>query len=388
MGESLRNRFRATVGVRLTAIAAMGLWIGLAGAVGAQAPAAKTMLMEPPTPLLPATLGKLQRQAEGDVGDGLGSLDPSDAPVLKEDGLKRFARSEYVQGAEHGTVTVYQFLDTSGAMAAYDYFRRPGPVGAVKMGDATAPGAGGEIVFRSGKNVVRENLNLHGEHAGAVMQELIDRLPKALGSAALSPLVPSLLPARGLDTESVRYALGPAGYHAMGGVLPADTVGFDKSAEAVTAKYRNGGVLTLLLYPTPEIAGEHERSIEAAEKPNPAAAAKLRREGTLLAVATGAWPAGAAEKMIGGVHLRTEVSFDKKMPLEFHAEVQKTLTLLQSIALFSALGALAAVVLGLFLGFGRAGLRVLQGKPAATEPEFLRIDLRGAVGKSLRDPQG
>jgi hypothetical protein len=29
----------------------------------------------------------------------------------------------------------------------------------------------------------------------------------------------------------------------------------------------------------------------------------------------------------------------------------------------------------------------MQGKPAATEPEFLRIDLRGPAGKSLRGPE-
>ena len=53
------------------------------------------MLMEPPTPLLPATLGTLKRGAAGDVGDGLGLVDAADAPVLTEDGLRRFARSEY-----------------------------------------------------------------------------------------------------------------------------------------------------------------------------------------------------------------------------------------------------------------------------------------------------
>jgi hypothetical protein len=41
-------------------------------------------------------------------------------------------------------------------------------------------------------------------------------------------------------------------------------------------------------------------------------------------------------------------------------------------------GTLAAIVLGVFLGGARAGIRVLQGKPAASEPEFLTIDLRGA----------
>jgi hypothetical protein len=74
------------------------------------------------------------------------------------------------------------------------------------------------------------------------------------------------------------------------------------------------------------------------------------------------------------------------MPLEFHAEVQKTYSLLVSIAILCGVGALAAIVLGLFLGGGRALVRVLQGKPAATEPEFLRIDLRGRSAKKLGLP--
>src|ERR1019366_1275906 len=40
-----------------------------------QGTSAKTMLMEPPAPLLPATLGKMRRVSAGDVGDGLGLVD-------------------------------------------------------------------------------------------------------------------------------------------------------------------------------------------------------------------------------------------------------------------------------------------------------------------------
>jgi hypothetical protein len=91
--------------------------------------------------------------------------------------------------------------------------------------------------------------------------------------------------------------------------------------------------------------------------------------------------------MVESVHLHSELSFDKPMPLIFQSEIHKTYTLLESIAIFSGLGALAAVVLGLSLGFGRAAIRVMQGKPAATEPEFLRIDLREAGSRSLRGPR-
>jgi hypothetical protein len=343
------------------------------------------MLVVPPAPLLPATLGKLKRVADGDAGDGLGQVDARDAAVLTEDGLKRFARSEYEDGPQRGTVTAYKFGDASGAVAAYDYFRKPGmgPF-SEKLADQVAYG-GNDILFRSGANVVRANINLHHDAVRVLTGELIEHLPKATGTAALAPLLPTMLPAKGLEADSVRYALGPAGYQATGGVLPPGIVGFDKSAETVTAKYRGGGILTLLLYPTPQIAGEHGRAVEA-ELGHDAAAGtvKLRREGPLVLLTTGAWKPAEAQAMVDGIHLHSEVSFDKPMPLEFHAEVQKTFSLLTSIAIFCGIGALAALVLGLFFGGGRALIRVMQGKPAASEPEFLRIDLRGPSSNEIR----
>ena len=58
------------------------------------------------------------------------------------------------------------------------------------------------------------------------------------------------------------------------------------------------------------------------------------------------------------------------------------------ILIFCGLGALAAVVLALFFGGGRAAIRVMQGKPAASEPEFLRIDLSGQAARIHQDGPG
>ena len=102
------------------------------------------MLVEPPTPLLPATLGGLHREADGDAGDGLGlvnaaGLSAQDIAVVSEDGLKRFAKSKY--GNSNGKdfwafvdVTVYRFGDASGAISAYEYFKKPG-MRPEKLGD-------------------------------------------------------------------------------------------------------------------------------------------------------------------------------------------------------------------------------------------------------------
>jgi hypothetical protein len=394
MGFTFRLQFPGLNAARLGVAVAVLLFCGTSGLVFGQVPAdaPKTMLALPPAPLLPATLGKLQRVAEGDSGDGLEQVDAADAPLLKEDGLKRFARSEYTQdgkaipearphvdSTQHGTVTVYKFMDASGAVAAFDYFRDSGKRVERRLGDAVSFDRDG-LVFRSGVTVVREDFNRGGED---LMRELIEHLPKASGNAALAPLLPTLLPAKGIVADSAKYALGPIGYQATGGVLPPASVGFDKSAETIAAKYKSGGLLTLILYPTPQIAGEHGRSIEAElkQRGDAAGVVKLRREGTLLALTTGAWRPAEAQAMVDGIHLHSEVTFDKPMPLEFHAEVQKTYSLLTSVAIFCGIGALAALVLGLFFGGGRALIRVLQGKPAASEPEFLRIDLRSHTGE-------
>jgi hypothetical protein len=356
------------------------VWLGVllvgASAASLRGQTAKTMLAEPPAPLLP---DGLRTGAGHEAGDGAPAWSRADGPVLVEDGIRRYERGTPRSAVQHGTVpsgtvTVYQFDDATGAYAAYSYLRR----------------RGGECVTLSGVSVVILDVRLYPESAAALLKTVETGLPKVGGPRGLPPLLPTYLPEKGLEKDSVKYALGPVGYQAMGGVLPAGIVGFDKAAEVVTAKYQNRRMLTLLLYPTPQIAGEHGRLVETEMNKQGAAAGtvKLRREGPLVLLTTGAWTPAEAKTMVEGIHLRNELTWNKPMPLEFHSEVQKTVSLLTSIAVFCGLGALAAVVLALFFGGGRAAIRVMQGKPAATEPEFLRIDLSGRAARIQQDGSG
>jgi len=365
--------------------------LGLELAAQAQAPMAKTMLMEPPTPLLPERFGAWQHVKSETDGSLAAGMDGASEMVLKEDGLTRFASSTYRRDGSGETILMkaFQFGDASGAFSAYTYFRSPEghPALQLKLGpDASVEG--NDLLFRDGTTVILTDFN--GALRATDLAALAFGLPKVGGPAGIAPMLPTLLPEKGIDAESVRYALGPEGYRAMGGVLPAAAVGFDKSAETVTAKYKGGGVLTLLLYPTPEIAGERQRGIEALTKQPGASLAgtvKMRREGTLLVLTSGAWTAADAQKVVDGIHLRSEVTWNKPVPLDFETELRKTFSLLESIVIFCAFSALAMLVLGVFLGGGRALVRVMQGKPAATEPEFLRIDLSGPVGKHPGEPK-
>lgn len=364
----------------------------LAGAMGfAQLPS--VTLTEPATPLLPQQFSGWTMDGVAKTGGNAAEIDAARAPVLKEDGLSRFSMARYTHGGSALEIEAMQFVDATGASAAVSLYRggdtnlRPFAAGQ-RLG-AEAVQSADEVVFRSGNTVAIA----HGARvATSDLLLLAGMLPKIGGPKGVAPLLPTLLPAKGLDGASLRYSVGQAGYAATGGFLPGDILGFEKAAEAVTGVYNlHGGkdTVTLLLYPTPEIAGERGRAVEGwlnAHKSGLGAGlgtAKLRREGPLLLLATGTMVADDAQRMIENIHLRSEVTWEKPMPPEFHAEVRKTASLLSSIMILAGVLMLAAVLLGLFLGVGRATMRVWLGKSAASEPEFLNLGLPRGPSKPI-----
>jgi hypothetical protein len=352
-----------------------------APAQGTPPPAVK--LVEPAPPLLPKQFGTWQQ----DPAVNADSLDPTLQATLqtifKEDGLTRSASSTYTRSPSNETISLqaFQFVDATGAFSAYTYLRKPGDRAVPNLGTA-ATRHGSSVLIWNGPSIVLAEI--HGDRRISELADLVSSLPKIGGPKGDPPLLPTLLPTSELESDSVKYALGPESYHAMEGVLPANLIGFDKSAEVVTATYSGHRTLTMLLYPTPQIAGDHGRAIEGEMKREGSAAGtvKLRREGELVLLTTGAWSVANANKTLENIHLRTELTWSKPIVPEFHAEVRKTASLLVSILELSGLLMLAAIVLGFFFGGGRAAIRVLQGKPAATEPEFLSIDLRDRPGES------
>lgn len=353
---------------------------------------ATTTLVIPQGPLLPAQFGPWTAGGETVAGKAAGPdagsplVEGRTAEVLKEDGLTRSAERSYSRPGVSGTIKVegLQFDDATGAVAAFTFLRSPEMKiveGSARVGKDEAA-VGGRYLIREGASLVRAEVSSPTAATPDELRTMVAALPKIGSPKGASPLLPTLLPGRGLIPGSVRYAVGPLGYKAMGGTLPTEVLGFEKNAESATADYKTAGgkgTLTLLLFPTPQIAGDRGRAVEAALNAagEHAGTAKLRREGPMLIVAKDGFRADEAEALVDSVHLRTEVTWNKPVPPEFHVEVRKTASLLVSIAVFSGVGALAAILLGVFLGFGRAWVRVLMGKPAATEPEFLRLDISG-----------
>ena len=339
-------------------------------------PAQSAVALNPP--LLPVSFGLWKS-----TGDAALTPEPSfslvnaDKTALEECGPDRSSVQNYTAGGRTMHVEAVQFKDASGALAAFSTLAQPGMHDLKDLGTRAEEGGGG-VLFVEGSAVAVAFPAAAADLAA--LQSLAEVMPKPVGSQGLLPLLPALLPSRGLQAATLRYALGPQTYMAGGGVLPANGLGWQQSAEAVTARYadrRGAETLTLLLYPTPIIAGMHQRGIEAmlpGLSPS-LAKARTRREGSLLIVADGSFSPDATQALVENTHLRQIASTDKAMPTPDVIETRKSFGMLADIIVFSGVLCAAAVFLGLFLGGGRALIRILQGKPAATEAEFLSLHL-------------
>lgn len=348
----------------------LGLVVAAMGAT-AQSSVAIT---EPGAPLLPASFGEW-KATQGGGGVPEYSLANASKAALEECGPVRSAVQDYVREGKTVHIEAIEFGDRTGAYSCFTLMAKPGMKVGKELGAADAVG-NGAVLFTDGDTLVLAN----GVTETASLKALAAGLPKVSGSKGLAPLLPTMVPEKGLVAGSVKYALGAESYAAEGGVLPAQSLEWDKSAEAVTAQYDDGRgkeTLTLLLYPTPTIAGDlHKKLLQyTANPPAGAGTVRSRREGELVLLAQGSFSPDEAQRMIENIHLKQELSIDRDMPPVFHVEVQKTYSLLTNLAVLTGVLMAAAVLLGLFLGGGRALIRVLMGKSAATEAEFLSLHL-------------
>ena len=346
------------------------------------APVAATLLPE-------AIAGWVAAEPPNKITDAA-MADPANAAALKEYDFSDGMTANYKRSGETLSLRALRFHDASGAYGAYSFYRQNGwPRESIGSG---ATSDHNRVLFWQGNVVVDANFSKIGPMSGSEMRELASGLPLPQGPSALPPPILANLPTDSLDGQTTHYALGPAGYAGSAGVLPAEVVGFDRGAEVVTATYslRSGpATLTIIDYPTPQMAMAQETRIrdfiKAGNKAQPAwpkpltdsdpASLEVRRSGPLVALVSGDAIPDESHKLLATVHFEVELT---SVPQPMESEIAKTSKLLLGIAALVIIGGSAALLLGFFLGGGRALYRVARGKPASTvyEEEFISLDLQ------------
>ncbi|HEX4311826.1 MAG TPA: DUF6599 family protein [Acidobacteriaceae bacterium] len=296
--------------------------------------------------------------------------DASNAAVLQEYGLKQSATAAYSSGPQHLSVRAWYFADATGAYGAFTFFRQPG-MHAETIGHEAASSAS-HYVFWTGTTVVDATFAHPSADEKSALTALTAQIPQVGGASGVPPSLPHYLPAAQLDVSSVKYAIGPAAYARIGGQLPPNAIDFSQDTEVVTAHYGQQGTLTLLLYPTPQIAGAHLKALEALAQ---SSGFLTRRSGPLVAIVNGSASPQKAQQLLAAVHFNDYVTINH--PEGYVPEGAKLYRLLRGITVLFVVLASAALLLGLFLGGGRALVRKLRGKPVSTvsEEEFISLHL-------------
>jgi len=359
-------------------------------------PVAKTTekpVSKPDAPLLPVSFsGWDSASSPQSVSKPLtdpAQADPASAAALKEYGFTDAVLRNYARDGETLKIKALRFTDASGAYGAYSYYRQSGwPREEIGTGAASDHN---RVLFWIGNVVIDSQFSRISAMSGSELRDLAATIPVPAGNKSLAPPILASLPQKDMDGQTTHYALGPAGYAGSGGVLPPELVGFDRGAEAATAAYslRSGlATLTIIDYPTPQMAAAQEQGIAAYLKSgntpqhpftkplqdsNPAAI-EIRRTGPLVTVVSGDAITDEAHKLLTSVHYEADMS---AIPGQPNNDIQKTAQLLVAIITLVVVMFVAAVLLAIFLGGGRALYRYLRGKPISSvyDEEFIRIDL-------------
>jgi hypothetical protein len=371
---------------------------GSAPSAGSQAVPAKTSAAQAKSPVqatpAPAALlpdsfaGWVATEPPKPLADPA-KADPANAAALAEYAFTNGALGSYKRSGETLTLRALRFHDASGAFGAYSFYRQNGwPKEQIGTG---ATSNHNRVLFWLGNTVVDASFSRIGPMSGSELRELASQIPVPDGAKALAPPILSNLPHESLEGQTTHYAVGPAGYSGAG-VLPTDLVGFDRGAETVTANYslRSGeATLTIIDYPTPQMAIAQEARIrayiKAGKQAQPAwpkaltdsdlASLEVRRSGPLVALVSGDAIPDESHKLLALVHFEAELM---SVPQSTESEVGKTAKLLVSIIAFCVIGSIAAVLLAIFLGGGRALYRIARGKPVSSvyEEEFISLNLQ------------
>ncbi|HKN21062.1 MAG TPA: DUF6599 family protein [Terracidiphilus sp.] len=377
-------------------VAAFGCGAVMTCAQGAQPTAAEkksaTTITLPPSPkaLLPDEFdGWVTAEPAKTVTDPV-QADPANAAALKEYGFNAAVEASYKREGETLSVRALRFDDASGAYGAYSYYRQNGwPKEAIGNGAASDKN---RVLFWVGTTVVDATFSHVEPMSAGEMREIARQLPQPSGNRALAPPILASLPQAKLDPQTTHYAVGPAGYAGAGGVLPPSLIKFEMGAETITANYSltsGPATLTLIDYPTPQIAHAQVEAIRAylkagsqAQPPWPkplndsdVASLEVRDSGPLVAIVSGDAVPDDSHRLLESVHYEADVT---AIPQPLESEIEKTSKLLLGIAFLSLIGAAAAILLGGFLGGGRALYRIATGKPASSmyDVEFIHLDLQ------------
>jgi hypothetical protein len=347
----------------------------------------------PVPPILPKQFAGWQIDGAAQASQEAAAADPTNAALLKEYGFTDFEAATYK--SDDGRmlkIRAARFADASGAFGAYLFYVQPG-MAREDIGDQSAS-ANPRVLFYRGQILVEAVFSRVSPMSPANLRELAGLLPRPSGNAGNLPPILAFMPHHGYEANTEKYAEGPLGLGAIASPLPADLVDFSASPEVVLGQYSTaGGDATLMLieYPTPALAAEHLRRIDAAHHAAPPQAGVAaienvgpffdKRTGPIIAIAAGQLSQSDAQTLLGAVNYEASVTWNENT---YFDKKNNIANLLVNIILLCIIVGAISLAAGLAFGGARVLLRRYFPGPVfgrADQTEFISLDLGEAAGQ-------
>src|ERR1700733_2685860 len=281
----------------------------------------------PATSVLSKEFGGWQMSGSSRTSSDPAIADPVNAAVLKEYGFTGFESATYTRDdGRKLTLKAARFEDASGAYGAYTYYKTP-PMLIDKVGDGAAS-LNERVLFYRGNILVDAVFQRLSAMSAAELREMAEGLPLPSGNTRNLPGLPAYLPTQSYVKNSAKYVVGPAALQNVDAPIPAELADFSAGAEVVVGNYNSSGgeaTLTLIAYPTPQIAAEHLRRIETAHSqssqtggaspananPNLQSLVFDKRTGPIVVVVSGAISQTEAKSLLASVNYDANVTWNE-----------------------------------------------------------------------------
>ena len=321
--------------------------------------------------------GKAQTSSNAAVAD------PTNASVLNEYRFSDMESAIYTRDDGRSLkVRAARFADASGAFGAYTFYLQP-QMNREQIGDQGAS-LGDRVLFYRGHVLVDAQFSRETPMSGAELRELAGTLPRPGGSTGNLPSFIQFLPRRDYISNTQKYVMGPVALAALDAPVTTDQVDFGASSELTLAKYQTpSGPATLILisYPTPQLAADHLRRIDAAHQITESGQNGIatingsgtffdKRTGPIVAIASGGISDNDAKALLGLVNYEASVTWNTPTS---NAEIHDLYMLILNIVVLCAILAGLAIVAGVAFGGFRILMKRLYPDKVFDRPEQMEF---------------
>ncbi len=304
--------------------------------------------------LLPGSFAGWTQSGQAQTTTDAAQADPAYPAALKEYGFADSETATYTRDdGRKLTIKVAKFNDATGAYGAFTFYRQSA-MKTEQIGTKAAS-ANDRILFFRSNLLVDASFDRLTEMSAAELRELAGMLPAASGSADNLPTLPQYLPKTDVVENSAKYILGPQALLAVKAPLTAEQIDFSHDPEILLQDYssKDGPLtLTLIQYPTPQIAGERLRALQSASQAS-AGPLLARRSGPLVDVVTGATGSRDAQALLNSVNYEAEVTWNEATSFSKRDNIGNLI-----LGIFALIGIilLISLIFGVFFG----GVRILM----------------------------